>query len=409
MTPAAKFLAASALGAANTLNARKPFARFGGASVPSFFAGWLTSEMPLQTIGWQAVATAVAGARHGVGSVPMKAALGINAASWAALGAMHAQARKADEVLLPALQEGLGGDYRVPVEPPPAPLTTRQIAVPFTNARKRYGLSVDESYGEFGKRNHLDVWHRDDLPRDGKAPVLLQVHGGAWTIGNKEQQGGPIMAHMAELGWVCVAINYRLSPRATWPDHIVDVKRAIAWIRDNIARYGGDPDYIAITGGSAGGHLSSLAALTPNEKEFQPGFEDVDTTIRAAIPMYGVYDFRNRDGSGREDMKDMLTKAVMKVSEAEAPDTWDQASPVAQISPDAPPFMVIHGENDSLVPVEQARSFVAALRQESSKPVVYAELPGTQHAFDVFWSVRAIHTVRAMGRFLTHTHETAGV
>ena len=78
------------------------------------------------------------------------------------------------------------------------------------------------------------------------------------------------MSHLAELGWVCVSINYRLSPKQSWPDHIVDVKRAIAWVEDNIADYGGDPEFIAVTGGSAGGHLSALAALTPDHVGSNP-------------------------------------------------------------------------------------------------------------------------------------------
>lgn len=79
-----------------------------------------------------------------------------------------------------------------------------------------------------------------------------------------------MMSHLAELGWVCVAINYRHSPRNTWPAHIVDVKRALAWVKAHIAEYGGDPEFIAITGGSAGGHLSSLAALTPTTRSSSP-------------------------------------------------------------------------------------------------------------------------------------------
>ena len=125
-----------------------------------------------------------------------------------------------------------------------------------------YAHDTDISYGEHGSRNHLDIWRRPDLDRGGAAPVLLQVPGGAWMVGSKRQQAYPLMSHLAELGWVCVAINYRLSPRSTWPDQIVDVKRALAWTKEHIAEYGGDPDWVAITGGSAGGHLSSLAALT---------------------------------------------------------------------------------------------------------------------------------------------------
>ena len=87
------------------------------------------------------------------------------------------------------------------------------------------------------------------------------------------------MAHLAERGWVCVTANYRLSPRATWPDQIVDVKRALAWTKANIANHGGDPGFVVITGGSAGGHLCALAALTVNVSEFQPGFEGADTSV----------------------------------------------------------------------------------------------------------------------------------
>jgi acetyl esterase/lipase len=230
--------------------------------------------------------------------------------------------------------------------------------------------------------------------------VLLQVHGGAWIIGNKEQQAMPLMAHMADNGWICVSINYRLSPRATWPAHIVDVKRALAWVKANIADYGGDPDFVCITGGSAGGHLSSLAALSANQPVFQPGFEDIDTSVAAAVPFYGVYDWTNRDGSGRNDMEDMLARLVLKSRREDAPEVWEEASTMSWVGPDAPPFFVIHGTNDSLVPVEQARSFVAMLRDVSHHPVVYAELPGAQHAFEVFDSARTLFTVGAVHRFL---------
>ena len=138
--------------------------------------------------------------------------------------------------------------------------------------------------------------------------MLLQVPGGAWMTGNKRGQAHPLMSHLAELGWVCVAINYRLSPRSTWPDHIVDVKRALAWTKEHIAEYGGDPDWIAITGGSAGGHLSSLAALTANDPQFQPGFEEADTRVQAAVPFYGVYDFTRSDDSMHPLMVPMVAK-----------------------------------------------------------------------------------------------------
>ncbi len=86
-------------------------------------------------------------------------------------------------------------------------------------------------YTEAGRRGHLDIYRRRDVDLD-HAPVLLQVHGGAWTIGEKERQGVPLMAQLAAKGWVCVAINYRLAPRDPFPAQIIDVKRAIAWVRE---------------------------------------------------------------------------------------------------------------------------------------------------------------------------------
>ena len=152
------------------------------------------------------------------------------------------------------------------------------------------------------------------------------------------------MREMASRGWVCVAINYRLSPKGTMPDHIVDVKRSIAWIREHIAGYGGDPDFVCITGGSAGGHLSSLAALTANDPAFQPGFEQVDTRLAAAVPFYGVFDFLDRaDDRKLGKMTDALGPMVFKCTPEENPELWDSVCPVVRAHAGAPPFFVIQG------------------------------------------------------------------
>jgi acetyl esterase/lipase len=211
------------------------------------------------------------------------------------------------------------------------------------------------------------------------------------------------MSHLAELGWVCVAINYRLSPRSTWPDQIVDVKRALAWVKEHIAEYGGDPDWVAITGGSAGGHLSSLAALTPNDPQFQPGFEDADTSVRAAVPFYGLYDFTMNDAI-HPLMAPTLSKYVFKLKRPDIVDAFRNASPISYVNPDAPPFFVLHGRNDSLIPVEQGRTFSKRLREVSRQPVAYAELPFAQHAFDIFGSVRAAHATVAVEQFLAEIY-----
>lgn len=379
----------------------------------AFAAGWPTSEAPLHAIGWQALATLGFVRKGALRSPAGLAALGLTAVSWAGLAKIWKDALPAGEIFDEALREALGDELdsgHDPMRPRAAvQLDRRRIAVPITPRRKRYVVAdaMNVSYGEAGRRNTLDVWKRHDLPADSKAPVLLQVHGGAWVIGNKEQQAMPLMAHMADRGWICVSINYRLSPRATWPDHIVDVKRAIGWVKENIASYGGDPDFVAITGGSAGGHLSSLAALTANEPEFQPGFEEVDTSVVAAVPIYGVYDWTNRDGTGRADMEGLLARLVLKSKLRDNRELWHNASTMSWVGPDAPPFFVIHGANDTLVPVEQARSFVSMLRAESKNPVAYAELPGAQHAFELFDSPRTLQTVPAIHRFLEAIRERA--
>jgi acetyl esterase/lipase len=215
------------------------------------------------------------------------------------------------------------------------------------------------------------------------------------------------MHHLAAHGWVCVAPNYRLSPRATFPDHLVDVKLTIRWIREHIASFGGDPRFVAITGGSAGGHLASLAAFTGNDPAYQPGFEDVETSVSACVPFYGAYDLTNRfGGRGADGMAGLAERALLKQRLADDRDSFERASPLDRVRADAPPFMVVHGTDDSLVPVEEARAFAAALRARSRAPSVYLELPGAQHAFEIFHSVRSDAVVRGVHRFLTFVHDS---
>jgi acetyl esterase/lipase len=407
------YLALSAVGAASTANAWRPFSRTGRAS-GFFFPGGLTvSELPLHTMATQVVVTAGMALAGALGSGAGKGGLALTAASCAGLVGLQRVSGRTRDILEAALVDGLGPDYRQRMAAefaPPAdvPIRRSQIAIPFPRYRRLYASERDVAYGDAGRRNQLDVWRRHDLPSDAKAPVLVQVHGGAWTMGTKEQQGGPLMAHLAERGWVSVAVNYRLAPRHSWPAQIVDVKRALAWVKDNIAEHGGDPDFVVISGGSAGGHLAALAALTPGEATFQPGFEHADTSVQAAVPLYGVYDFVNRDRTGKLDLEDFLARYLMKSKLADQREVWEQASPMTWVRPDAPPFFVIHGTNDGLVPVEQARSFARMLREVSTSPVVYAELPRAQHAFDVVSSTRTLHTLRAIDRFLAVVRSTAG-
>ena len=400
------FLGRQIVIAALTANAVRP-ARGRRSGVGSFFAGFVFNETAPQMLALTALDAATHLTRRRRAGFTAKAGLALAGASAVGLARMVRQSQQTAETFEDALVEGLGVDYVEQLDqvPTPADLATtwRRLVRPFSFTDEGVRVIRDLPYSEAGRRGHLDIYlpAGEDAIKD--APVLLQVHGGAWSVGAKEHQGRPLMNQMAAKGWVCVAINYRLSPRDAWPAHIVDVKRAVAWVRDNIADYGGDPDYLAITGGSAGGHLTALAALTPGDPAFQPGFEDADTSVQAAVPFYGVYDFAGSTGlTNAIGMRDaFLGPRVMQTTWDDAPDVYEAASPILRITPDAPDFFVIHGELDSLVAVDQARLFVAELRHTSKKSVVYAELPGAQHAFEVFHSIRSAHAVRAVDRYLT--------
>jgi acetyl esterase/lipase len=204
---------------------------------------------------------------------------------------------------------------------------------------------------------------------------------------------------------VCFNVNYRLSPGATWPDHLVDCKAAVAWIREHAHEYGVDPAFLAVTGGSAGGHLSSLVALTAGDRSLQPGFEDADCSVQAAVPFYGVYDFTNRLHTQLPEMRPwILEPIIMKRFYDEEPEAFAAASPIDRIHPDAPPFFVIHGDKDTLAPVEDARYFTEQLAAVSTSPVFYAELPGAQHAFELFSSPRARRALDGVQRFLFESY-----
>jgi acetyl esterase/lipase len=397
-----------AITAALTANAIRPVPGF-GIGVPAFFAGWLTGELAPHVLALTAADAAVHSVAPGRRRDPVGLALA--GASAAGLGYLIWQSRSVREHVEAALVEGLGLDYVEQLDdaPTPADLATpwRSLVNPFRTLRVHdpaVHVERDIAFGEAGSRHHLDIYAPAGRQLEG-APVLLQVHGGAWTIGKKDQQGIPLMRHLAAKGWVCVAINYRLAPRDPFPAQIIDVKQGIAWIRDNIAAYGGDPGYIAITGGSAGGHLTALAALTANDPAWQPGFEDVDTSVQVAVPHYGVYDVAGATGlrSVALTRDRFMGPKVFKKRYATEPEAFEAASPILRVSPDAPDFLVLHGTHDSLVGVQQARMFVAKLREVSKRTVVYAELPGAQHAFDVFPSIRSAHIVRAIDRYL-HWH-----
>lgn len=390
------FLLLSLVGLAYTVNALRPV-RVEALMVVSFVAGWLTSELPIHLLFWQAVATGslvALGALHGWQGW---LGLAITAISWTGLVQLARTGARAGSVVDEALREGLG------VDPPDGIPTRRQwwrLVQPFAYRDPAVRIIKDVPYVEGGsRRQRLDI-HLPRRPGTSPAPVLVYIHGGAWVIGNKKDQGLPMINHLVAKGWICVSPNYRLSPAVTFPEHLIDCKRALAWVKENIADYGGDPTRVAVSGGSAGGHLCSLLALTSDRPDLQPGFEEVDVSVRAAVPIYGVYDFTNRDSLRGKRFGRALARTVMGATLEDRPDLYALASPMDQVRDDAPPFMIVHGSADTLVPVAEARHFAAMLGERSHAPVVYAELPGAHHAFDVFRSLRSAEVVPRIEVFL---------
>jgi acetyl esterase/lipase len=384
----------------------------GALVVPYFLIGWLTGELAPHIVALQAVAALALVAAGALAEPSGQVGLGLLVLTWFGLAIAQFRAVQAEPVLRRALREGLARADESPGElgKVRSYVPYRELVNPFSMRRPEVEVVKDIPYGDAGHRHCLDLYRPRQRPgrQAEPLPVLLQIHGGGWTIGDKREQAKPLMYLLAANGWGCVAANYRLSPGASFPDHICDVKRAVAWIRRRGREYGLDPSFVAVTGGSAGGHLAALAALTANEPQFQPGFEEVDTALAACVAFYGIYDFLDRDGAfARQSMEGFLQRYVMKVSRQESPEAWEKASPISHVRADAPPFFVIHGTHDSLALVENARSFVAALRRVSRQPVLYAELPGAQHSFEVFQSLRTGHTVNAVHRFLENVYAQA--
>jgi acetyl esterase/lipase len=268
-----------------------------------------------------------------------------------------------------ALVDGLGHEWRDETKDDlldglrRKPRTARILLFPFVTRPRDVAADRNLAYGPAGRANLLDVYHHRSLP-DG-APVMICFHGGGFYGGRKSFESRALLFRLASQGWVTISANYRLRPQAGFFEHVEDAKRVIAWARANADRYGADPSQIYLSGGSAGGTLSSIAALTQNDPRYQPGFEAADTSVSGVVSLYGWYG-----------------------------GYWGRGGPTSEFgvlghdASSAPPFFVAHGAEDSLAHVETARRFVDHLRSSSPNPVVYAELPHGQHAFDLFHSFR---------------------
>ena len=353
--------------------------------LPSTIAGFFTAEMArvhiLLTLVASAVWIALGALDEPVGFVGLAMAV----VSIALLELAHRRGVAVADVM----REQLGAPDLV--VPPVRPLGVTRPTFPGVEIRRNLDYGTEA-------RNKADLY----LPehRDG-APIVIQVHGGGWVSGDKKQQGQPLLSHFTRQGWIGVAINYRMGPKHRLPAAVYDVKQTIAWVKEQAAGWGGDPDRILLTGGSAGGHLTALCALTGDDRTLQPGFEDADCTVAAAAPMYGVFDLSDRNRHrGRTAMTPFLQRMVMGTKLVDDAAGWDALSPITRVRPDAPPMLAISCAYDTLVPIEEARDFGVAITA-ISPAARFVVLPHAHHAFDVINGPRAQVVVAAIEQWAT--------
>jgi acetyl esterase/lipase len=368
--------------AGTVLLALEPIRRPRALAVTSYLAALGASELPQLFLVLLLTATVPAIVENGVPDEPAGwGFLGLAALTCAGLGAVARRSWRTREVVGRALAEGCGD--RAGYRRPSLARLLRVLLAPFPVHSRRVERIANVSYGDAGRRNRLDVYRL--RTRRAGGPVLVYLHGGGYFSGAKHREARALLHRMAAEGWVCVSANYRLRPAAGYVDHLVDVKKVLAWVREHGPAYGADPGTVVVSGSSAGGHLAALAALTPGEPVYQPGFEDADTTVSAAVCLYGYY---GRYYGHAEDERPLSSPLVLDAAQA-------------------PPFFLAHGDRDTCTPVEGARAFAAHLRRSSPSAVVYAELPGAQHGFDRFRSVRFEAVVDGVAAILARVGDRA--
>ncbi|MGC1798910.1 MAG: alpha/beta hydrolase [Solirubrobacterales bacterium] len=340
----------------------------------SYFFGFLFN-WPVLAFLLLVASTMLAVAQSGVGSLVFWLGFGFAILASAGLLVLRQRQLGTGPTVERALDEGLGSGWRDDVDAELAARLRRRpsfASLFFTPiAFRRQGVEriANIRYGPAGGRNLLDLYR--DPSNHSNRPTLIYFHWGAFRFGSKSFGARNLLYRLASQGWLSVSANYR----STFPDPLIDVKRVVAWLGEQGQEYGADPNAVFLAGSSAGGHLALLAALTPNNPLLQPGFEGTDTSVAGAISLYAYYG---------------------PISSGGLP-----SSPLAYVKATAPPCLVVHGDQDTLVIVDDARRFVKKLRDASSNPVVYAELPGTQHGFDLFRSRHMVTILDAIEAFTT--------
>ena len=234
-------------------------------------------------------------------------------------------------------------------------------------------------------------------------PLIVWLHAGGWRSGNRKQ-APDLSRHFAMHGFAMASIDYRLSGEATFPAQLHDVKAAIRWLRANAGSYGIDGRRIGLWGASAGGHLATLAALTPDE-EFghqESGaneHRDVPTDVQAVVTAYAPIDFLQMDAQrddtlvAVDDPSAFVLPPGARTADARSyeslligapihdrPDLARAASPLTYVAAGAPPFLIVHGRSDRAVPVQQSELLHDALAAAGTDVTLHL-IAGRGHGF----------------------------
>ena len=243
-----------------------------------------------------------------------------------------------------------------------------------------------------GRTEKLDLYRPAPPPEGRRSPALVWIHGGGWTGGTKnEARAKNICTTAAEAGYVAVSIDYRLGAGA-WPTNLHDCKNAVRYLRAHAERLRLDPERIAVAGGSAGGHLALMVALTAGAEEFEPAgaatpYPGVSSAVRCAVNFYGITNlatWRNVGADGRPKAAHNLSATYLKIFGAEPDEAavLRSASPVTHLTRASVPLLTLHGTADTTVDPPQAEELDRVARERGARHQLVL-LDGAGHTFDL--------------------------